>query len=142
MGNNTDLELSVEDLTTLRRFVPVQQMRTLQEQLVGPEASFFREVATDLLKTFHEMPKIGVDESGGDSAIVHFHYFSLTSGDWWITERDASGANCMFGLCDLGCPEFGYVHMPDLLRSSLVESDFHWKKRPVGEIHEERLFSA
>lgn len=128
-------KLLIKDLMTLRRFVPVFQFQTLNEQLKGPEKEFFAEVVVDLANTFRGMPAIGGNHDNyGESAIVHLHYFS-PAGDWWITERDPGHTQSqVFGLADLGFREFGYIPLVELLRQPLVEVDFHWKKLAVGEI--------
>jgi len=42
---------------------------------------------------------------------VYVHFFNpCGTGDWWITEGSPEGDDfIMFGLCDLGFPELGYV---------------------------------
>ena len=53
-------------------------------------------------------------------------------GTWLITEADPHQPDRLFGLCDLGSPELGYVFLSDLAGIRLpgglrIERDLHWK---------------
>ncbi len=45
----------------------------------------------------------------------------------------------MFGLCDLGCPELGYVSLNEMeaVKGPLglgIERDLHWKAKKLREV--------
>ena len=73
--------------------------------------------------------------------MVHVHLFNPSSiGDWWITEGSREGEDfIMFGLCDLGLPELGYVSLDEMLavRGPLglgIERDLHWVPKTLREV--------
>ena len=48
----------------------------------------------------------------------------LCVGDWWMTEGSSEGDDfIMFGLCDLGFPELGYVSLNELKSVRMIERD-------------------
>jgi hypothetical protein len=80
-------------------------------------------------------------QEGVDDPIVRAHFFNPSgAGDWWITEGSRDGDDYrMFGLCDLGWPELGYVSMNELQgyvgRFGLgIERDLHWVQKPLSEV--------
>lgn len=75
---------------------------------------------------------------------VHVHFFNPSGiGDWWITEGSREGDDfIMFGLCDLGFPELGYVSLNELKAVSGplglgIERDLHWRPQTLREVREE-----
>jgi hypothetical protein len=71
---------------------------------------------------------------------VYLHFF-IGGCDWYITEFD--GEDIMFGFCNLGDDmnaEWGYVSLNELkqVKAGFVEvdTDKHWKVRPVKEVEE------
>ena len=62
------------------------------------------------------LPPLYAQEALGDDATVFVHFFNPCGiGDWWITEGSREGDDfIMFGLCDLGCPELGYVSLNEM----------------------------
>lgn len=89
------------------------------------------------------LPPLYSQESTPDP-IVHVHYFNPYGiGDWWITEgtRDEdTGDFILYGLCDLGFPELGYVSLAELAAVRIgpfhlgIERDMHWQPRPLSEV--------
>jgi Protein of unknown function (DUF2958) len=92
-----------------------------------------------------QLPKLYAQEESPDPT-VWLHFFSpLGHGDWYITEGqdDGPGRFLMFGLCDLGFPEMGYVTLEEMESIELpgglgIERDRHWKPRPLSEVRRER----
>ncbi len=89
------------------------------------------------------LPPLHAQETAGEEAIVYVHFFNPCGlGDWWITEGSDEGEDfIMFGLCDLGCPELGYVSLNEMLavRGPLglgIERDLHWQPRTLREVSE------
>jgi hypothetical protein len=84
--------------------------------------------------------RLYAQEGKGEDAIVHIHYFNPAGqGDWWITEGGREEDDfIMFGLCDLGYPELGYVSLNELqsVKGPFglgIERDLHWRKRTLRE---------
>ncbi|MEO1615297.1 MAG: DUF2958 domain-containing protein [Planctomycetota bacterium] len=135
--------LTIQQLQTLRRIIPAYQMQVMLE-LTGSddERDFFVERMIELEQTFQDMPHSGQTDGQGDDAVVRLHYFS-SAGDWWITEKDSEHAQHQaFGIADLGCREFGYINIVDLIRSRHVEIDLHWKPITVGEVMAKEVFES
>jgi hypothetical protein len=87
------------------------------------------------------LPPLYSQEALGEEAIVHVHFFNPCGvGDWWITEGSSEGDDfIMFGLCDLGCPELGYVSLNEMqaVRGPLglgIERDLHWRRKAMREV--------
>lgn len=62
------------------------------------------------------LPPLYAQEDLGEDALVHIHFFNPSgTGDWWITEGSREGDDfIMFGLCDVGFPELGYVSLNEM----------------------------
>jgi hypothetical protein len=87
------------------------------------------------------LPPLYSQETLGEDALVYVHFFNPCGvGDWWITEGSAEGDDfIMFGLCDLGCPELGYVSLNEMqdVRGPLglgIERDLHWTPKALREL--------
>lgn len=87
------------------------------------------------------LPPLYAQEMAGEEAIVHLHLFNPCGlGDWWITEGCREGGDfIMFGLCDLGYPELGYVSLNEMssVRGPLglgIERDLHWQPKTLREV--------
>ncbi len=85
-----------------------------------------------------QLPPIYAQEELGEDAVVHIHFFVAGGrGDWWITEGSPEDDDfIMFGLCDLGFPELGYVSLNELESVGVVERDLYWKPKTLGEVRE------
>jgi Protein of unknown function (DUF2958) len=91
------------------------------------------------------LPPLYSQEDLGEDAIVHVHFFNpCGTGDWWITEGSREGDDfIMFGLCDLGFPELGYVSLNELesVRGPLglgIERDLHWRPKTMRDVRTDR----
>mgnify|MGYP000884874300 CR=1 FL=1 len=92
-----------------------------------------------------ELPRLYAQE-GDPDPVAWLHFFSpLGRGDWFITEGqdDGPGRFLMFGLCDLGFPEMGYVTLEELEDVMLpgglgIERDLHWTPRRLSQVRRER----
>jgi len=84
------------------------------------------------------LPPLYAQEDLGDDAVVHIHFFVAGGrGDWWITEGSPEDDDfIMFGLCDLGFPELGYVSLNEMESVGMVERDLYWKPKTLGEVRE------
>ena len=87
----------------------------------------------------------GLRATDGVSAadkVCHFKLFNpVGRGTWWICEGEEQedGDWLLFGLADLGDPEFGYISLNELLeyRGPLglgIERDLHFPVGPMGEV--------
>jgi Protein of unknown function (DUF2958) len=91
------------------------------------------------------LPPLYAQEDLGEDAIVHVHFFNPCGhGDWWITEGSREDDDyVMFGLCDLGFPELGYVSLNEMqaVRGPLglgIERDRHWRPKTLREVRSGR----
>jgi len=88
-----------------------------------------------------QLPALYSQESVKDP-LVRAHFFNPTGqGDWWITEGSQQDEDyIMFGLCDLGFPELGYVSMNELQEVKVppfglgIERDKFWMPKPLSEV--------
>lgn len=87
------------------------------------------------------LPPLYAQEDLGEDAIVHVHFFFPGGvGDWWISEGSREDDDyVMFGLCDLGFPELGYVSLNEMqaVRGPLglsIERDQHWRPKTLREV--------
>jgi hypothetical protein len=86
-----------------------------------------------------------------EDPIIRLHMFNpMGQGDWWVTEGSWEGEPTdgnpgedfiMFGLCDLGFPELGYVSLNEMKSVHLpfgmgIERDLHWVPVPLSTIQE------
>jgi len=87
-----------------------------------------------------QLPPLYAQEHLGEDAIVHVHFFNpLGVGDWWITEGSPEGDDfIMFGLCDLGFPELGYVSLNELESVQVIERNPHWIAKPLRDVRHGR----
>jgi len=86
------------------------------------------------------LPALYSQEDNPDPDVV-LHYFNpLGQGDWFITEGEWRDEDfLMFGLCDLGYPELGYVSLSEMENVKLkwgmgIERDLHWTPKPLSEV--------
>jgi len=128
--------------TTLKHFLSKSQAIALAEGLAGEESNYFEQLITDTAQRIDAMPKTYEQETLGDQAIVHLHYFS-GGGDWYITERDSdpdqSGQHQAFGLADPfgDGGELGYISIVEL-RQAGIELDLYWAPKTLAEIRAAR----
>ena len=97
-----------------------------------------------LTKTLQkQLPALYSQETVEDP-IVRVHFFNPSGqGDWWITEGSPEEDDyIMFGLCDLGFPELGYVSMNELKQVKAppfglcIERDLYWTPKPLSAVQE------
>lgn len=116
----------------LRQFVPKRQLKHTLELCDGPEGEFFISKLNELLEIWNNMPSEGETEEQGLEAMAQLHYFG--PGDWWVSERPTLDDQVAFGVADLGDRELGVIYTPDLLDWPMVELDYHWTPKSIGEI--------
>jgi Protein of unknown function (DUF2958) len=87
------------------------------------------------------LPPLYAQEELGEDAIVYVHFFNpCGTGDWWITEGSREdGDFIMFGLCDLGFLELGYVSLNEMqaVRGPLglgIERDLYWRPKTMRDV--------
>src|SRR5680860_1111987 len=95
-------------------------------------------------KLLQQLPLLYTEEDLGEDAIVHVHFFNpLGVGDWWITDGSSEGDDfIMFGLCDLGFPELGYVSLNELESVRVIERDLYWVAKSLRDERPDRCGSA
>jgi hypothetical protein len=120
--------------TKLGVWLPLGQQQFLASALRGEEAQNFIDKIEELVTTIDAMPVTYEQESLGDQAIVHLHYFR-GGADWWITEKDKQGGVLQaFGWVQLhgGDPEPGYIDITEVIALG-VEMDFYWTAKTVKD---------
>lgn len=127
--------MKLDDITLCRRYIGQSQMAAMLHYCNGEEGDWFRQKIADLARLFRTMPKVYEQESLGEYAVVHLHYFT-GSADWYITERDQDGPQHQaFGLADLfgDGGELGYISIAELIRCG-AELDLHWRPRTLAAV--------
>ena len=90
-----------------------------------------------------KLPPLYSQEKVADPLVVAHFFNPCGSGDWWITEGQIEGDDyVMFGLCDLGFPELGYVSMNEMqaVKGPFgigIERDRHWTKKKLSEVRKD-----
>ena len=129
----------MDKLQTFRAFVGPAQRQAIYSAMQGEEGEWFRAKVRELTAAFVTMPQVYEQESLGEYAIVHLHYFT-GSADWYITERDLDGPQHQaFGLTDLfgDGGELGYISIAELIRYG-AELDLHFAPRTLATVRRER----
>lgn len=121
--------MTTPDVNTLQHFIGHAQRECLAELLTGEEGAFFANKLATLADLLAKMPTTYTQESLGDQAIIHLHYFKA-GADWYITEKDidsdGEGQIQAFGLVNLGYgPEVGYISIPEILEQG-AELDLYF----------------
>ncbi len=135
MMTTTRRKMTVNTLSTLRRFVPARQMNILNSMLRGEEREFFAEAMTELDFRWNDLPIIGTagSDQPSDVAMATIHLFS-PGADWWIVEKPAIPTEPAFGIADLGFRELGYFELSEILKLRNVEVDLHWTPKTVSQV--------
>lgn len=117
----------------IEKLIGRSQLTCINDAKRGEEGAHFIEKMQEMQAVVDAMPRTYETDGQGMEAIAHLHYF-LGGCDWYITEMDieAEPEQC-FGLADMGCPELGYISIPELL-SAGAELDLYWKAKPLSEI--------
>lgn len=119
----------------LRFFIGRNQLAVMADCCRGEEGPWFVQKFIDMHHTITTMPKVYGQDGLGEEAVVHLHYFK-SGCDWYITERDTSGAQLQaFGLADLfnDGGELGYISIAELIGCG-VEFDLHWQPKTLREV--------
>jgi len=89
-----------------------------------------------------KLPRLYSGENDDDPLVV-VHYFNpCGQGDWHIVEGEPreDGDYLLFGLCNLGEPELGYVTLSELAGVRCppfglgIERDLHWTPKRLSEV--------
>lgn len=128
-------ESGMAALNSVRQFLSRGQFKTIADAMKGEEGRFFIDKAKVLAQLIDGMAKTYDQDGKGDDATAYLHYFK-GSGDWYITEKDASGKGTeqAFGLADLGQGgELGYISIDELVRNN-VELDLHFDPKVLSAV--------
>ena len=134
-GQQNSVEKGMAALNSVRQFLSRGQFRAIADAMKGEEGRFFIDKAKVLAQLIEGMAKTYEQDGKGDDATAYLHYFK-GSGDWYITEKDASGKGTeqAFGLADLGQGgELGYISIDELVRNN-VELDLHFEPKPLSAV--------
>lgn len=133
-GQQNSVEKGMAALNSVRQFLSRGQFKAIADAMKGEEGRFFIDKAKVLAQLIEGMAKTYEQDGKGDDATAYLHYFK-GSGDWYITEKDASGKGTeqAFGLADLGQGgELGYISIDELVRNN-VELDLHFQPKPLSQ---------
>ena len=124
-------------MKTLCAFMGSAQRRCVASLLTGEEGQFFIDKLVELAAVVANMPTTYAQESLGDKALVHLHYF-IGGADWYITEKDldtdGAGQIQAFGMVNMGHgPEMGYVSLREILAGG-AELDFQFTPKTLAAI--------
>jgi len=122
-------------------FIGRAQRQCVTSLLTGEEGQFFIDKLVTLAAVVAKIPTTYAQESLGDQALVHLHYF-IGGADWYITERDVdtdgAGQIQAFGMVNMGHgPEMGYVSIPEILAAG-AELDFYFTPKTLAAIKSRR----
>lgn len=134
-GQQNSVEKGMAALNSVRQFLSRGQFKTIADAMKGEEGRFFIDKAKVLAQLIEGMAKTYEQDGKGDDATAYLHYFK-GSGDWYITEKDASGKGTeqAFGLADLGHGgELGYISIDELVRNN-AELDLHFEPKPLSAV--------
>ncbi|SUD59819.1 Uncharacterised protein [Ectopseudomonas oleovorans] len=134
-GQQNSVEKGMAALNSVRQFLSRGQFKTIADAMKGEEGRFFIDKAKVLAQLIEGMAKTYEQDGKGDDATAYLHYFK-GSGDWYITEKDASGKGTeqAFGLAELGQGgELGYISIDELVRNN-VELDLHFDPKVLSAV--------
>lgn len=134
-GQQNSVEKGMAALNSVRQFLSRGQFKTIADAMKGEEGRFFIDKAKVLAQLIEGMAKTYEQDGKGDDATAYLHYFK-GSGDWYITEKDASGKGTeqAFGLAELGQGgELGYISIDELVRNN-VELDLHFDPKSLAAL--------
>jgi hypothetical protein len=143
MSTNEALRLLSGNLASI---IPPNQRAVIRQLLEDrEEAGYFINKLVALDKLLSTAPVTYEQSSAGDDAVVHFHFFG-PGADFYITELDSAAAeetpsrhHQAFGYASMrGVGELGYISIPELHKSGLVELDLHWSPKTLREIQIKR----
>ena len=129
-----------EAVRVLRSFIGPVQLEILGDACRGEEREFFKAKLLELAEIVEHMPKSYEQESKGDQAVAHLHYFT-GAWDWYITERDAGSDDdgqdaCETQVFGLVCgfeEEIGYISLEEITRAG-AELDLYFKPKTLKEL--------
>ena len=126
-------EAAQQALKLLRKFICSKQLAAIDNAMRGEEQAYFFQKVVDLAELITSIPVTYETDGQGQNAVAYLHYF--TAGcDWYITELDVLvEQHQAFGLADMGCPEFGYISIVELLANN-GELDLYWSPKPLRDI--------
>jgi hypothetical protein len=130
--------------STLRHFINISQLSSLQSYLAGEEGQFFLSLLKDLEDKILKMPKPYETTEQGIDAPVSLHYFQGGS-DWYIVEKDSSeeqlqafGYACLNG--DKINAEMGYINIEELIKCD-VEFDLYWTPTALRNVIDKKYIT-
>lgn len=95
----------------------------------------YNKILADLEKDLSEIPK-KQEMPNAQDLMVHAHYF-VGGSDWYITEVNQKEGR-MFGYVildrDYQMSELGYMSIDEITSNGMIEMDFHWTKKTLGEV--------
>jgi hypothetical protein len=124
-------------IPSLRPFLSGAQLQVMGDACRGEEGDWFLQKFIELAALVEAMPATYNQESLGDLAVVHLHYF-MCGSDWYITEKDIEGGiDQAFGYAVLNgdddMAEVGYVSIRELTLFG-AELDLHFTPCTLGAI--------
>lgn len=122
-------------IDTVKPFLSKVQLQIMADCCRGQEGEFYKAKFIEVATTIRDMPATYDQESLGEQAVVHLHYFG-PGCDYYITEKDMEGDGTLqaFGLYpDQGGLQFDYVSIAELVENNL-ELDLYWEKITVAQL--------
>ena len=130
-----------EAISHLEPFVTHSQWQAMKSGMRGEEGAFFKDKVLEYGQRIAIMPITYEQDGKGNQAKAYLHFFTSAS-DWYILEKDASGADedgqaQMFGYGvlngDTQNAELGYISLNELLDHG-AEFDLHFETRTLEAI--------
>ncbi|PKN69066.1 MAG: hypothetical protein CVU54_12205 [Deltaproteobacteria bacterium HGW-Deltaproteobacteria-12] len=130
--------------STLRHFINISQLSSLQSYLAGEERQYFLSLLKDLENRILHMPTPYETTEQGIAAPVSLHYFKGGS-DWYIVEKDSSGEQLQaFGYACLNGDkinaEMGYINIEELIKCD-VEFDLYWTPTALRNVIDKKYIT-
>lgn len=135
-----ETEISLVEATaglgTLNPFINRNQLRAIWDLCrEGEEKAFFKAKVMDLARLIKSMPKTyDQDGKGWGETVAYLHYFTADF-DWYITEKDMTGAgtNQAFGLAVVFERELGYISIREIIANG-AELDLYFTPATLSSL--------
>lgn len=116
------------DISYLKKYMPPSELKCLLEFSRGEAGEVYERILAEIEQKIRNVPPIYANEELGTDASIALHYFGGAT-DIWISELDQETGEGFGYIClngDTGNAELGYISIPEIVKTDMLELDLHW----------------